>query len=658
MKKPERSWRAASVPSWLRAAFLSSLFAAFPLVAQDAEKATHAEDSSKPMVSWEVRGEGWLVRQYQLGCLSLLSYLLVSNGEAVVIDPQRDVEQYVADAAAEKATIRSVLLTHSHADFVAGHTELRHRTGATIHVSHAAGAEFPHQPLKDGDRLRNGLFTVEAWETPGHTPNAMTFLASVPGAAVQPQWAFTGDTLFIGSIGRPDLLDVPPSELAKKSFHSIQRLKGLPDGTMVLPAHGAGSLCGAHLSPDTTSTIGKEELTNSYLLIPSEASFIASVLSHQPKAPQYFRFNVEINRKGPPVVERVAGMPPAVDPAGVAAAVQAGGWIVDLRDQAEYAAGHVRGAVNIALRGRLDTWTGIAIPFDASIHLVGSEAEVREGVFRLRRIGLDTVAGWLQGGMAAWEQAGLPVQKSKLVTPKELHELMKAGKEPFVVDVRTADEFADMRLGDVGNIPVTDSPRFAQMLDRSQPVLMVCASSYRSSMAVGLAERLGFADVGSLAGGLDAWMEQGLPVKGRMVQQAAAIVLPAAIVPSQLAHQLRTDPARIVVLDIRLPWQFTDWSIPGSRSVKPDELEAAVAAAPADAQVVVVDRDGTSAFAAAGALLARKPDRQLHALVGGVVGWYREVELRAGSPLQAVPAAAAPQPAAAPTVAKKRSAGC
>ena len=653
MKKPERLRSASRALLW-------SLASLAPLAAQDAEKATHAEDASKPRVSWEARGDGWLVRQYQLGCLSLLSYLLVSNGEAVVIDPQRDVEHYIADAAAEKATIRSVMLTHPHADFVAGHTELRHRTGATILLSHAANAEFPHQPLRDGDKVRNGLFTIEAWDTPGHTPNAMTFLGSVPSAPVQPQWAFTGDTLFIGSIGRPDLLDTPPAELAKLSHASIQRLKGLPDGTMVLPAHGAGSLCGAHLSPETTSTIGEQKLTNSYLQIPSEASFIASVLSHQPTAPQYFRFNVEINRKGPPVVERVEVMPPAVDAATLNAAVQAGGWVVDLRDHAEYGAGHIRGAINIALRGRLDTWTGIAIPFDAKIHLVGSEAEVREGAFRLRRIGIDTVTGWLQGGMAAWEQAGLPVQKSRLLAPKDLHALMQAGKEPLVVDVRTTDEFEDMRLGDVGNIPVTESPRFAQMLDKSQPVLMVCASAYRSMMAVGLAERLGFADVGSLEGGLDAWVEAGLPVKGRMVQQVAGITMPAAIVASQLAHQLRTDPLRLVLLDIRLGWQFADWAVPGSRNLKLEDLEAAIEAAPAEAQVVLLDHDGSYAFAAAGALMARKPGRVLHALVGGVTGWYREVELGTGAPMP-VPAAlpAAGGQAAAPAKAtKKRSAGC
>ncbi len=643
-------------PSSLSRALLLSLAASLPLAAQDAEKATHTEDASKPRVSWEARGDGWLVRQYQLGCLSLLSYLLVSDGEAVIIDPQRDVEHYIADAAAEKATIRSVMLTHPHADFVAGHTELRHRTGATILLSHAAHAEFPHQPLRDGDKVRHGQFTIEAWDTPGHTPNAMTFLASVPSTAVQPQWAFTGDTLFIGSIGRPDLLDTPPAELAKLSYASIQRLKGLPDGTMVLPAHGAGSLCGAHLSPDTTSTIGAQKITNSYLQIPSEASFIASVLSHQPTAPQYFRFNVEINRKGPPVVERVAAMPAAVDAATLHTAVQAGGWVVDLRDHAEYGAGHIRGAINIALRGRLDTWTGIAIPFDAKIHLVGSESEVREGAFRLRRIGIDTVTGWLQGGMAAWEQAGLPVQKNKMLTPRELHDLMKAGKEPLVVDVRTTDEFEDMRLGDVGNIPVTESPRFAQMLDKSQPVLMVCASAYRSMMAVGLAERLGFAEVGSLQGGLDAWVEAGLPVKGRMVQQAG-ITLPGAIVASQLALQLRTDPSKVVLLDIRPGWQFADWAIAGSRNVKLEGLEAAIDAVPAETQVVILDHDGSYAFAAAGALMARKPGRMLHALVGGLTNWYREVELRSG-PARGAMTPVAPPSATPPATPKKRSAGC
>lgn len=664
-----------------------------PLTAQDAERATHADDASRPMVSFEAKGDGFHLRQYQLGCLSLLSYLLVAGDQAVVIDPQRDVEHYEADAKALGARITHVWLTHPHADFVAGHTELAHRTGATIAVSAEAHAEFAHRALKDGDRLQLGPLALEAWATPGHTPNAMTFLLHVPGAAANPAYAFTGDTLFVGSIGRPDLLDVPPAELAAKSFTSVQRLKTLPDTTVVLPAHGAGSLCGAHLSPDTTSTIGREKRSNPYLRIPTLASFVANVISHQPVAPQYFAFNVELNRKGPPLVAEAQPLPPAMTPQQARDLVADGGWLVDLRDQTRYANGHASGALNIALRGRLDTWTGIVVPFTAPMVLIGSDAEVQEGAFRLRRIGFDRIAGRLAVDLDAWRAAGLAVRTSKLVTPKALHAAMQQGQEPLIVDVRSLEEYEDLRLGDVGNIPVTDSARFAKVLAKDAPVLMVCNSAYRSSMAVGLAERLGFTDVASLDGGLDAWIEAGLPTVGRMaktdahapaaaanagqgggaaIAADAPLALPEPIDAAMLRKVLLDQPDAYVLLDLRPATQFAEWTLPSARNVRPADLAAAVAALPADARIVLLDRDGTLAFAVAGAVMARQPQRLLRVLHGGLMAWPHGLDdLGQTSTSPSPSASTATMPAAAPTppptsapaatkpaTPKKRSAGC
>jgi hydroxyacylglutathione hydrolase len=655
-----------------------------PLSAQDTERATHADDASRPMVSFEVKGNGFHLRQYQLGCLSLLSYLLVAGDQAVVIDPQRDVEHYEADAKALGARITHVWLTHPHADFVAGHTELAHRTGATIAVSAEAHAEFAHRALKDGDRLQLGPLALEAWATPGHTPNAMTFLLHTPGAAANPAYAFTGDTLFVGSIGRPDLLDVPPAELAAKSYASVQRLKTLPDATVVLPAHGAGSLCGAHLSPDTTSTIGREKQTNPYLRIRTLASFVANVISHQPVAPQYFAFNVELNRKGPPLVAEAQPLPPAMTPHQARDLVADGGWLVDLRDQTSYAKGHASGALNIALRGRLDTWTGIVVPFTAPMVLIGSDAEVQEGAFRLRRIGFDRIAGRLAVDLDAWRAAGLEVRTSKLVTPKALHAAMQQGQEPLIVDVRSLEEYEDLRLGDVGNIPVTDSARFAKVLAKDAPVLMVCNSAYRSSMAVGLAERLGFTDVASLDGGLDAWIEAGLPTVGRMAKAdthapaaaanagaggAAAIAahaplaLPEPIDAAMLRKVLLDQPEAYVLLDLRPAAPFAEWTLPSARNVRPADLAAAVAALPADARVVLLDRDGTLAFAVAGAVMARQPQRLLRVLHGGLMAWPHGLDglgrASSSAGTETTPAAApTPSPTTAPATPKKRSAGC
>jgi glyoxylase-like metal-dependent hydrolase (beta-lactamase superfamily II)/rhodanese-related sulfurtransferase len=643
--------------------------------AQDAEQATHNATSSKPQVSFERIGDGWSLRQYQLGCLSHLSYLIVAGDAAAVIDPQRDVDHYVADAKALGAKIRHVLLTHPHADFVAGHTELAASEGATIHVSELAAAAFPHRALHDGDRVTFGPVTLEAWATPGHTPNTMTFLVRVPDDPTDPVFALTGDTLFVGSIGRPDLLDVPPAELAVQSFRSLQRLLTLPDQTMVLPAHGAGSLCGAHLSPDTTSTIGRERATNPYLQIKSQATFVANLIAHQPVAPQYFAFNVALNQKGPPLVARSETLPERLAATDLRARLGQDGWLVDLRDQHSYAAGHLEGSINVALRGRLDTWTGIVVPFAAPLFLVGDDAAVREGVFRLRRIGYDRIAGCVAPDVQAWRAAGLSVRTSKLVAPRELFAQMQAGREPLIVDVRSPDEYADLRLGEVGNIPVTESERFARALAADQPVVMVCNSAYRSSMAVGLAERHGLRDVASLDGGLDAWLTAGLPTVGRQTaastgtNAAQNLVLPEPVDARLLARVLLEQPQNYTVFDLRPAWQFAEWHLPSAQPIALEQLAARVASLPQTQRVVLVDRDGTVAFAAAGALLAHRPERAIRVLLGGCQAYYREIVLGAAADLPAPGAPAAtsvapPRPAAAPAAPaptgkpKPRSAGC
>lgn len=671
-----RSGIAAGIPA---SAFGAALLA-LPAFAQDAESATHITEASAPQVTFEVKGTDWTLRQYQLGCLSLLSYLLVVDGHAAVVDPQRDVDHYLRDAGALGARIERVLLTHPHADFVAGHTELAARTGAEIAIADLAHATFPHRALRDGDRLQVGSATVEAWLTPGHTPNAMVFLLHLPGSSTDPAFALTGDTLFIGSIGRPDLLDVPPAELAAKSFASVQRLKTLPDATVVLPAHGAGSLCGAHLSPDTSSTIGREKATNPYLKIASEASFVANVISHQPSAPRYFAFNVAMNLAGPPLVERSETLPAMLDGAAVRDALAKDAWIVDLRDQQTYASGHIEGSINVALRGRLDTWTGIVVPFASQLLLVGGDDEVREGVFRLRRIGYDHVVGRVGHDPEAWRREGLTVRQSKLIAPKALATAMQKGTEPLIVDVRTADEYADLRIGDVGNIPVTESERFAKVLAKDAPIVMVCNSAYRSSMAVGLAERVGFTDVASLDGGLDAWMQAGLPTIGRMAETGPAgaapapaaetnastgLQLPEPIDAAMLAKVLLEQPAAYAVVDLRPAWQFAEWTLPGAVNVTHAALESYLAKQAPDLRVVLVDRDGSLAFAVAGAVMAKNPERVLRVLLGGLQQYHREIVLGTSQPGSSSPITTSPPaataPAAAPTptkTTKKRSAGC
>ncbi len=663
--------------------------------AEDAEKATHGDEAASPQVTLDVETNGVRVRQYQLGCLSQLTYLVVSGGEAAVVDPQRDVAHYVRDAKTLGAKVTHVFLTHTNADFVAGHTELL-RAGAKVFISAESGSKFDHVGLVDGQKVAVGTATVEAWATPGHTFDSMTLLLHVPGAAVNPMYAFTGDTLFIGGIGRPDLVggESTPVKLATAAFDSITRLKTLPDATKVLPAHGAGSLCGAHLSPETVSTIGAEKASNPYLEPISRAQFVSRVVTGLPVAPAYFKFNVAMNRAGPPVVEGAPAMPPALAPADFQAKLAAGAWAVDLRDAKAYAAGHVATAVNVAVRGRLDTWTGIVIPFDARLLLVGTDAEVAEATFRFRRIGLDTVDGHLAGGMDAWRAAGLAVRTTELWSPERLATAMKAGTEPILVDVRTEGEAAEARIGDYANLPLSDWAHFGQVLDPKAPVLFVCNSAYRSSMAVGLAERLGFTTIANLDGGLDAWLTANLPVLGTSKLAAvcpapvpntpspaaapptgAGFLLPEPTSPLALAAGLSDQPKAWAVLDVRPAWAFDDYHVPGATRVDPDAIAAHVRALDPAVRVVIADRDGTTAWAVAGMLATTVPGRSIRVLTGGTAAFWRDVEAVGNAPLPSKsgsadarpaptqPSAAPASPAApttpAPTTApKKRPAGC
>jgi glyoxylase-like metal-dependent hydrolase (beta-lactamase superfamily II) len=258
--------RLRRTPAALSALSALTLLLAAPAAsaASDAEANTHGDEAAKPQLALEAKHGDFVLRQYELGCLSQLTYLIGSDGEAAVVDPQRDVDHYIRDAEALGLQIKKVILTHTNADFVAGHMELRDRVGAEILISAESGSKFPHHGLKDGDRVQVGKAVLEFWSTPGHTLDSMTTLVHVPGTEADPAYAFTGDTLFIGGIGRPDLVggDITPAVLANKAFDSIARLKTLPDATQVLPAHGAGSLCGAHLSTETVSTIKAEKGTN------------------------------------------------------------------------------------------------------------------------------------------------------------------------------------------------------------------------------------------------------------------------------------------------------------------------------------------------------------------------------------------------------------
>lgn len=647
---------------------------------KDSESASHGDTAATYQVAGIYEYPGYKVVQYTLAVLSHYSYMLVSGKDAAVIDPGRDVDTYLATLKRDGLTLKAILLTHSHADFVAGHTELRSATGAPIYASNRSGAGYPHEPLQDGSLVAVGTATVRALETPGHTPDGITFAVNASGASV-PDLLFTGDTLFVGSIGRPDLMGgrMAASTLASMAFDSwTTKLATLPDATVVLPAHGAGSLCGAHLSDAPSSTIGAERHGNAYLKFTSRSDFIAAILEGLPEAPQYFGHNAAMNREGPPLVDWKA--PVRWVTASKSQAMPTSTIVVDLRAPADYAAAHVPGSLAIGLRGRLETWVGIMVPWGSDLVVVGSEDEVAEAVHRLHRVGYDGARGlkW-----TAWMAAKLPVKSFDPITPAALRTAMEAGTGPLIVDVRLPNEWMGLRIGQVINLPLNHLAELSSKIETTKPVVAVCNSAYRSTMAVGVLERQGFTDATSMAGGSEAWIAEGYPVFGSSQTAAPAAVavrdvrLADRISPVDLGRLMQDLPGTFDLVDIRPADAFADYRVPGSVNVHVADLLADARWLTGAGPLVVVDRDGSLAMMAAG-ILSQKTARRVQALHGGLEAWWRAngpmgggSQAPAAQTAPAVPGVARPPVAApsapqtpqpripqAPSAPARRSAGC
>jgi glyoxylase-like metal-dependent hydrolase (beta-lactamase superfamily II)/rhodanese-related sulfurtransferase len=660
------------VPAWasVTLALALALPAARAAELKDAEQKTHGANAAEVEVVDTYAFPGFKIVQFNLSVLSHYSYLLESAGEAVLVDPAREIELYVRTAKKDGVTIKGVYLTHSHADFVAGHTELAKALGVPVHISAKAGAEYPHQPLREGSTIAVGEAVVTILETPGHTPDGTCALVASKAKPGTPLAVFTGDTLFIGSIGRPDLMGgtISAAALASMAYDSwTGKLSALPDDTMVLPAHGAGSLCGAHLRDDPKSTIGTERRTNPALQHRSRSEFIAAVLDGLPEAPQYFKHNAAMNRKGPAPVDWAA-MPPPVKP-DAELADPAKHYAVDLRDAKAYAAGHIPNSVNIGLRGRLETWVGIMVPWGTRLLLTGEEAELKEAVRRLHRVGY-AAEGLIP--FAAYAAAGLPKNRNDAILPRDLHAQIRKGEGPVVVDVRLPSEWMAARIGQVVNLPLSHLDSLASTLDPSQPVVTVCNSAYRSSMAVGILERKGFAKAVSMDGGSEAWIAAGLPVLQAAAAGASAsapplrdLRLPERTCAAELNRMILDQPGTFELVDIRPPAAFADYALPGSRNVDIGEVLANPAFLSGTVPLVLVDRDGSLAMAVGG-ILSQKSQRTIKVLHGGLEAYWDQAGVRPaagaarGAATPAPPAAAptAPAPAAPPAAPKKKSAGC
>jgi glyoxylase-like metal-dependent hydrolase (beta-lactamase superfamily II)/rhodanese-related sulfurtransferase len=457
-------------------------------------------------------------KQFYLGCLAHASYLIGSEGVAAVVDPQRDVEQYIAEAGAQGLKIRYVIETHLHADFVSGHCELAERTGAEIVISRRADAAFLHRAISDGDEIRIGKVTLRFVETPGHTPESVSVLVIDKEISDEPQKVLTGDTLFIGDVGRPDLAGArgyTPEAMASMLYESLHaKLLKLDDAVEVYPAHGAGSMCGRNISKETSSTIGQQRKFNYALAPMSKDEFVRMMTTDLMRAPSYFSRDAEINRAGARPLDKLS-RPRALTAAQVRELQTQGALVLDARTAAQFGASHVPGALNVGLGGQFASWAGSLIEHERKIILVADgEEKTDEAVMRLARVGLESVEGYLQGGIAAWREAGFETSTIPQISVEELRRRMIADEDLQILDVRRPPEYES------GHVPAALSASLAELrenalegLDPARPVAVICAGGYRSSAATSLLASRGFTNLFNVAGGTSAYMAAGYEVE-------------------------------------------------------------------------------------------------------------------------------------------------
>jgi len=453
-----------------------------------------------------------ILTQYYLDCLSQASYLIgdESSGRAVVVDPRRDTDEYVRDAAEAGLSIEMVIETHFHADFLSGHLELAEATGAIIAFSSIAETEFESRKLADGERIELGDVVLEIRHTPGHTPESISIVVWEHADDVEPHAVLTGDTLFIGDVGRPDLLSsvgVTREELADQLYDSLhEQLMTLPDSTRVYPAHGAGSACGKNLSTDTWSTIGDQRISNYALLAESKQAFFDLVTEGQPPAPSYFGYDAMLNRQDRPLLDEDA-LPTALELDHFDRLVADGAMIVDGRDPEDFARGHLAGAINVGLNGRYAEFAGSVIPTDVDIVLVVDDGFEREAKNRLARIGFDRVAGHLHAATAVMAANPERVSRASRMSAAEFADRRGDLDGLQLVDIRNPGELEHGTIAGALTIPVGQLPNRIEELDAAAPTVVYCAGGYRSSVGASVLRQAGFTDVSDILGGYGAWQE-------------------------------------------------------------------------------------------------------------------------------------------------------
>lgn len=460
------------------------------------------------------------LKQYYLGCLAHASYLVADEESVtgIVVDPQRDIQQYLDDAVSIGVQIQHVFLSHFHADFIAGHLELRDRCGADIRLGARAQAEYAFVPMKDGDTLEFPGLRLQVLETPGHTIESISILVfDLSKDSEKPHAVLTGDTLFIGDVGRPDLrasLGWTAQELGGHLHDSLHnKLLTLPDETLVYPAHGAGSLCGKQLSSDTVSTLGQQRRFNYALQPMTKDEFVQLVSADQPDAPPYFTYDAILNTRERRTLDQSleeALRPIALDQ--VLAMGEAGAQVLDVREAGEYAKGHVAGSINIGLGGQYATWAGTILDRDKPIVIIAEPGREQEAAMRLGRIGFDHVKGYLRDGMGALANRQDLVWQTERVSAPMAAEELESAHPPLILDIRAPREWNSKHLNDSVNIPLNHLQERIAEVPRDRRIAVHCAGGYRSSIAVSILNQYGITNLMEIAGGIAAWEAAKLPV--------------------------------------------------------------------------------------------------------------------------------------------------
>ena len=461
-----------------------------------------------------------IFKQFYLPCLAHASYVIgdEQTGTAAVVDPQRDTDQYLAFAAEHALEIKHVFLTHLHADFIAGHLELRDRVGAKIYLGAAAKATYAFTPLRDGDILEWGRVRLKVLETPGHTPESISLVVyDLNVSETQPHGVLTGDTLFIGDVGRPDLraaLGWLAAELGSRLFDSLhEKLLPLPDESLVYPAHGAGSLCGKALSKETVSTMGEQRRSNYALQPMSKQAFIQVVTADQPEAPGYFTYDAVLNSQERPTLDQTLERLQSITLDRLLDLQRSGAQILDTREPAEFAAAHLAGSINIGLGGQYATWAGTVLNREHPIIIIAAPGRETESATRLGRIGFDYVAGYLKDGLqSVASRPDLTITTDRLSAPFAA-ELLSSPEPPLAIDVRAPGERDQKYIVGSVSIPLNHLVERSAQLPRDRSLLVYCAGGYRSSIAASLLQGSGFNHVSEIAGGLAGWEAAKLPVQ-------------------------------------------------------------------------------------------------------------------------------------------------